>query len=502
MLEAILETEMGAARRLVEPKELFSYGAGLKAGDFSAGLYSPHEVRVELREALRQLAGWLDQRHGVTFLRQDARLLLPVRLGGTPERRADAGVRFAGPPVHFLYSAWGVVLAEVTVYSPFILWPLLAAFSLIDRSQIEVASLLGARPWTIARSVILPAALPAAIAGGSLCLLLAVNEFGIVLFIGAKGVITLRLLINDKAIRLSGRLCDRGRQCGADARAVRTLPAGRAPAHGLKRDARLVAIRSLGGLGRGGASHRHHPHRAFRHHPDGELREPGERRAVDRLYLRALSRHASRRFGRCCFRGPRHRARRKPARAGLRDLGRARAPRAGRSLEQRVGFSLLRPERRALVSVGLGLLVAFSQRPTLLNGTTAIVVLAHFVLISAFSFGDVSAGLARLPADFEHVASSLGARPAYRLRHVTLPLLAPYLLAAFGLSFALSMGGFGATVMVYPPGWVTLPVAIFGLTDRGDIFSGAALAMILAAVTLALLIGLERLPALLTGRRG
>jgi 2-aminoethylphosphonate transport system permease protein len=41
----------------------------------------------------------------------------------------------------------------------------------------------------------LPAAIPALLAGGSLCLLLTVNEFGIVLFIGAKGVITLPLLI-------------------------------------------------------------------------------------------------------------------------------------------------------------------------------------------------------------------------------------------------------------------------------------------------------------------
>ena len=64
----------------------------------------------------------------------------------------------------------------------------------------------------------------------------------------------------------------------------------------------------------------------------------------------------------------------------------------------------------------------------------------------------------------------------------------------FGLSFALSMGELGATVMVYPPGWVTMPVAIFGLTDRGDIFSGAALTMILVVATLVLLLGLERAP--------
>ena len=109
----------------------------------------------------------------------------------------------SGPPIHFLYTVWGVILAEVTVYSPFVLRPLLAAFSLVDQSQIEVAGLLGARPWRIVREVILPAALPAAIAGGSLCLLLTVNEFGIVLFIGAKGVITLPLLIYDKAIQES-----------------------------------------------------------------------------------------------------------------------------------------------------------------------------------------------------------------------------------------------------------------------------------------------------------
>jgi 2-aminoethylphosphonate transport system permease protein len=105
------------------------------------------------------------------------------------------------PPVDFLYSQWGVILSEVTVYTPFVMRPLLAAFSLIEPAQIEVAASLGARPLRIIQRVILPAALPALVAGGSLCLLLTVNEFGIVLFIGAKDVITLPLLIYDKAIQ-------------------------------------------------------------------------------------------------------------------------------------------------------------------------------------------------------------------------------------------------------------------------------------------------------------
>jgi len=105
------------------------------------------------------------------------------------------------PPIDFLYSQWGVILSEITVYTPFVMRPLLASFSLIEPAQIEVASSLGARPLRIVRQIILPAALPALVAGGSLCLLLTVNEFGIVLFIGAKDVITLPLLVYGKAIQ-------------------------------------------------------------------------------------------------------------------------------------------------------------------------------------------------------------------------------------------------------------------------------------------------------------
>lgn len=111
------------------------------------------------------------------------------------------GLHLSAPPLDFLYSPAGVILAEITVYTPFVLRPLLATFSLIDAAQIEVASSLGAGAARIVARVILPAALPALLAGGSLCLLLTVNEFGIVFFIGAKGVITLPLLIYDKAIQ-------------------------------------------------------------------------------------------------------------------------------------------------------------------------------------------------------------------------------------------------------------------------------------------------------------
>ena len=100
----------------------------------------------------------------------------------------------------FLYGFWGVVLAEVTYYTPFVMRPVLAALDVIDRSQLEVASSLGERPWGVLRRVVVPELVPALIAGGSLCLLLTMNEFGIILVMGVKDVITLPMMIYGKAI--------------------------------------------------------------------------------------------------------------------------------------------------------------------------------------------------------------------------------------------------------------------------------------------------------------
>jgi 2-aminoethylphosphonate transport system permease protein len=90
-------------------------------------------------------------------------------------------------------------------------------------------------------------------------------------------------------------------------------------------------------------------------------------------------------------------------------------------------------------------------------------------------------------------AESLGAGSVRVLLKITLPLLMPALGAAAGLAVALSMGELGATVMVYPATWKTLPVTIFALTDRGQAFQAAACTTILLLVTLLALVLLGRI---------
>ncbi|MER7743803.1 ABC transporter permease subunit [Streptomyces bacillaris] len=145
------------------------------------------------------------------------------------------------------------------------------------------------------------------------------------------------------------------------------------------------------------------------------------------------------------------------------------------------------------VVVGLAVLVAFSRPPVLLNGTRWIVIIAHTVLVTAFAYQSVSAAARRLDPMYEQAAASLGASPARVLWRVRLPLLLPSLTAAAGLCFALSMGELSATMMLYPPDWTPLPVHIFAATDRGSLFTGAALAVVLMGTTLLVLTAVSRI---------
>ncbi len=97
VLEEFAATEMGRECRLVEPAAIENYGAGLRSGEFAAALHSPHEARVESREAIPKLAAYLGERYGVIFLRETA-------------------VHSAAPPK--LETSRGVVQAETIVVCP------------------------------------------------------------------------------------------------------------------------------------------------------------------------------------------------------------------------------------------------------------------------------------------------------------------------------------------------------------------------------------------------
>jgi FAD dependent oxidoreductase TIGR03364 len=67
VLEAFMQTEMGADCELLTPAQAAARHPALRTEGLQSVLYSPHELRVESRTAIPQLAQWLQQALGVDF---------------------------------------------------------------------------------------------------------------------------------------------------------------------------------------------------------------------------------------------------------------------------------------------------------------------------------------------------------------------------------------------------------------------------------------------------
>lgn len=96
---------------------------------------------------------------------------------------------------------------------------------------------------------------------------------------------------------------------------------------------------------------------------------------------------------------------------------------------------------------------------------TATLLLSHSLFCLSYAALTVKARLAGLDRQLEEAAQDLGARPLAAFRRVTLPLLAPGLLAAALLSFSLSFDDY--VISSFTSGeLVTLPQYIAGAFQR------------------------------------
>ena len=89
VLEAFARTEMGQDCQLFDGADAEAREPLLRAA--SAALFSPHELRVESRQAIPRLAAWLAERHGVTFLHGEAVLGVEPGRVRTARRVLHAG---------------------------------------------------------------------------------------------------------------------------------------------------------------------------------------------------------------------------------------------------------------------------------------------------------------------------------------------------------------------------------------------------------------------------
>lgn len=115
-------------------------------------------------------------------------------------------------------------------------------------------------------------------------------------------------------------------------------------------------------------------------------------------------------------------------------------------------------------------------------------VIAHSLFCLSYAALILKARMADLDGRLEEAAMDLGARPVEAFRRVTLPLIAPGLLAAFLLSFSLSLDD--TIVSLFTAGdIVTLPLYIAGAFQREispQIHVLASLVFLVSAAVLAI----------------
>lgn len=176
-------------------------------------------------------------------------------------------------------------------------------------------------------------------------------------------------------------------------------------------------------------------------------------------------------------------------------LARARG-RMARAVETAVQLPIVIPPAVA----GVAMLLAFGRRGLLagwlypegwsVTFTTAAVVMAEVFVSAPFFVQATTSAFRRVDSRLLVVARTFGATPLRIFFRLAIPLAAPGLVAGAALSWARSLGEFGATLMFagnLQGKTQTLPLAIY-TTLESDMRAAQALSIVLVMVAFALLL--------------
>lgn len=149
-----------------------------------------------------------------------------------------------------------------------------------------------------------------------------------------------------------------------------------------------------------------------------------------------------------------------------------------------VSAPLVMPE----VIIGLSLLllsVAVQRSLGWPDRGAVTIVLGHTLLGMAYATVVISARLREMDRSIEEAAMDLGCRPSQVFFLVTLPNIAPSLMAAWMLTFTLSFDDVVVSEFLSGPGVTTLPQVIFGYARRGvnpSIYAAAAILITVVSI--------------------
>jgi thiamine transport system permease protein len=161
-------------------------------------------------------------------------------------------------------------------------------------------------------------------------------------------------------------------------------------------------------------------------------------------------------------------------------------------LERILDPLIMLPLGSSAVMLGLGFVISFGTWLT----SPWLVPFAHTLVALPFVIRTLQPAIASIPQRLRQAAASLGASPLEVWKQIDLPILRRATLAAATFAFTISLGEFGATLLISRPEYPTIPIAIERfLSQPGGLNYGQTMAMstILMLLTIASILLIEKL---------
>ncbi len=404
-------------------------------------------------------------------------------------------------------SAFAVVLAHVFFNVAVVVRVVGGVWAQLPTDLIAAARVLGASPWRAAREITLPLLRPALVSAGSIAFLFTFTSFGVVQILGGPARATIEVEIARRATQLGDiggaavlsvlQLVLLVTMVGLAVRAQRratvmlglhvqiaprphTARAKFAVTIGAILTAALVvapvvslAVSSLRPGGQWSLT-------AWRSFGDTSSR-PSADLGIDALAaLGASLRAAALAMILAVTIG------------ALATLAIASSRVGGRLLD--IGSML--PLATSAVTIGFGMLITFDRAPVDWRAEPWLVPVGHALVAMPFVVRAALPVLRARPVGWREASAMLGASPLRAWWEIDVRLLRRPLLVGACFAAAVSLGEFGATTFLSRSGEETLPIVIARLLGRaGDVprAQASALALLLAVVTAAVLVGVELL---------
>ncbi len=145
------------------------------------------------------------------------------------------------------------------------------------------------------------------------------------------------------------------------------------------------------------------------------------------------------------------------------------------------------------IVTGVAYLTTFNSGLIVLTGTGTILVLAYFVRRIAYIFRSVTASVTQVDEKIEEASTMCGATWGRTMRKVTVPLIAPGIMAGGILVFSTLITEISVTIMIYSVEWKTISIAIFEQLTNEDILGAATIGTVAIALTLMLVFTASKL---------